>query len=225
MRFHQIHFVTLFLISFTAEGAILQTVTGPVVATGGGAGTNLIDTTNDAGDWIDGINGGGSVYLAFDWVISNNAGETGSGGFFGGLGVYNGGGERLLIGNGWSETSYSGGTGAGGISDTGVPYQVGVPVRLVTRLTLVDGGTNNDSWEMWVDPANGDEGNPQAGNAAFTLDDFTRLTHRAGNSPGEAILSNLVVATTWDDVVPIPEPGSSWFIVAAGVLMGWRRRR
>lgn len=195
-------------------GEIIQTVPGPVEATNGGSGVDLITVDTDLDDWIDSFNAGGrAIYLSFDWVITDNAGETGGGGFFGGLGFYDGGAERLLLGNGWSQLSFSGGTGAQGISDTGVPYEVGTPVKIVGRLIAVNDGASNDTWEMWVNPEHGDENSPQTGSNTFTIDNFTRVTHRAGNGTGAATLSNLVIADSWDDVVP-PAPSGPLEVTA-----------
>ncbi len=181
----------------SAHAEIIQTISGPDDASGGGDGNTLIDTTNDTDDWIDTLNAGGTVFIGFDWVITNNAGETGTGGFFGGLGVYNGSDERLLIGNGWASLTFSAGAG-GTIEDTGVAYVVGETVRIVTELTVVAEGASNDTWRTWINPDASDLATPGAQRTDWTIGDFTQITHRAGNDPGASTMTNIIVA---DDFV------------------------
>ncbi len=203
------------------NAAVIQTVAGPLVATGGGVGATIIDTASDTGDWIDTINAGGTIFIGFDWTIDNNAGETGGGGFFGGLGVYNGGTDRLLIGNGWDQLVYGGGKGAGG-DDTSIAYVVGTTVRVVVELTTTNGGADNDTWKMWIDPGTGDLASPDAQKLDWTIDDITKITNRAGNTPGQATMENLVVADTFASAIPEP---SSIALLGLGGLVIFRRRR
>jgi hypothetical protein len=205
-----------------AQAAVLQTITGPDTASGGGIGNVIVDTSNDTGDWIDSLNAGGTVFIGFDWTITDNAGESGSGGMFGGMGVYDGTGERLLVGNGWSNLDYSAGA-SGTIESTGIDYVIGDTVRIVAELTIVNDGASNDTWKMWVNPSAGDEATPNAQRTDWTIDDFTQITHRVGNDPASATMENIVIADTFADAVP--EPSSTAFLGLAGLALILRRRK
>ena len=205
-----------------AQAAVLQTISGPDVASGGGQGNTLVDTTNDTGNWIDDVNAGGTVFIGFDWTITNNAGETGTGGFFAGLGVYNGGAERLLVGNQWNSLGYGAGASGTG-NETGIAYTVGQTVRIVTELTITNDGSGKDTWRMGVDPGVGDQANHDAEHLTWTIDDFTKLTHRAGNDPGSATMENIVIADAFADAVP--EPSSAALLGLGGLALIFRRRK
>ncbi|MGB0992752.1 MAG: PEP-CTERM sorting domain-containing protein [Akkermansiaceae bacterium] len=220
-------FLTLFTLSAAtsaSNAAVLQTIAGPDTATGGGVGNVIVDTSSDTGDWIDTLNAGSTVFVGFDWTITNNAGETGAGGFFGGLGVYNGAGERLLIGNGWPQLTYSGGA-SGTIEDTGIAYTLNTTVRIVAELTTTNDGSGNDTWRMWVDPSTGDLGSPDAERTDWTIDDLTQLTHRAGNSPASTTMSNVVIADDFSSAVSVPEPSSAALVGLGGMAFILRRRK
>jgi hypothetical protein len=81
---------------------------------------------------------------------------------------------------------------------------------------------------MWVNPQNSDEGTPLISRNDWTIDNFTKLSNRAGNGSGQATLSNLNVATTWNDVVvAVPEPSAFLFGgLVCGVLgVNYARKR
>ena len=172
---------------------ILQSDPELTTASGGGADLVRIDESNDSDDWITSVNSsGGTIYIGFDWTVTNNAGETGGGGFYGGLELYEGGAERLLIGNDWSSTNYAlGGPGFSEVSS--ISYEVGTPVRLVCKLEMVVDG--NDSASLFVNQES--EGTPDA--SLSRNYNFTRLVHRTGNNSGESNLENLIIATTYAD--------------------------
>lgn len=207
--------------SLSASAAVIQTVAGPDVATGGGAGNTLIDTSSDTGDWITSLSNGGTMYIGFDFTVDNNAGEGGGGGFFAGLGFYNGGAERALVGNAWTGLNY-GIAGPIGANASSTAYAVGTTVHLVAKLTVVDGGTANDTIELFINQLT--EGSADA-SVTGTLDDFTSLTHRAGNGAGQTTLSNLVVADDYLSAAAVPEPSSSALLSLGGLALILRRRK
>lgn len=209
----------------SSHGAIIQTVAGPNVATGGGVGNTLIDDTTDTGDWITGLNGGGTMYIGFDWTVDDNDFETGTGGFFGGMGFFNGttaAGERALVGNDWVSLNFAVAR-PGAESASAIPYVIGTSARLVVKITVTDGGVDDDILELFVNQNS--EGIADA-SASYTLDDFTQITHRAGNGFGQTTLSNLIVADDFASAAAVvPEPSSSFMFALGGAALILRRRK
>ena len=210
---------TLVAASGFANAAIIQTLAGPENATGGGQGSTLIDTSNDTNDWITTLSGGGTIYIGFDWTVTDNAGETGGGGFFGGLGFYDGGTERALVGNSWNSLNF-GVAGPIGENNSSTAYEIGTTVRLIAKITVTDGGTGNDTIELFINQDT--EGTADA-SVTGTLDDFTQITNRAGNGSGAATLANLIVAD--DYISAVPEPSSSILFTLGGMALLLRRRK
>lgn len=212
-------FAMVLLLCGSLQGAVIQSVAGPQIATGG-AQNVLIDNTSDTGNWMDDWNAGTPYYIGFDWTIDNNAGETGGGGFFGGLNLYNGGAEVAGVGNGWGDLEYTPfWPGHSGQGSTGINYVVGNTVRLVAELDI-----DTDSIKVWVNPTSADFATPDGTTNARDLQQITRIVHRAGNGTGQATLTNLVVADTFASAVPEP---STLTLLALGMLglLGWKRRR
>lgn len=211
------------VLSDRASAILVQEEAGPFIASSG-TGNTIIDSSNDDSNWLDSLNNGIQAYfISYDWTINNNAGETGSGGFFGGLTLFDNADERLLIGNSWDSLKY--GVGAGGTFPDLDPadYSVGSTVTLVAKIEVNAG---NDAWQVWLNPENADELTPDASNSNWNFGSISRLEHRAGNNAGQATLSNFKVATAWGDVVAVPEPSAFLFgSLVCGVLGSIRRRR
>jgi len=224
IRFCAVLVAVAFLACGSLEATVIQSVAGPQVASGGTQNV-LIDTTSDTGNWMDDWNAGTAYFFGFDWTVDNNAGETGTGGFFGGLNLYNGGGERAGVGNSWAPLDYSpfwpGHTSQG---STGINYVVGNTVRLVAEIDI-----DTDSIKVWVNPTSGDFATPDGTTSARDLQTITRICHRAGNGPGQATLANLVVADTFASAVgqsAIPEPATMCALgLAVAGLGGYSRKR
>ncbi len=203
-----------------SSGAIIQSVAGPINGSDGGAGTVIVDTSNDTGDWITNLNAGQTTFIRFDWTISNNNGESGTGGFYGGMGVF-GAGELLLVGNGWESLNYGAGAGPT-IENSATAYTVGETVSLLVQLSQNTGGL--DTWKVWVNPDGSSlESAPDIERTDWNLDGISQFTSRAGGSPGAATISNLTVASSFSDVVP--EPSSSVMLLTGLAGMALRRRR
>jgi hypothetical protein len=168
---------------------------GPTTATGGANGTSLITTANDLANWLTANAAGNSIpladpaatgtyYFGFDWQITNNAGETGAGGFFGGLWFFDGAAERGGLGNGWGPVNYGfAGPGWDANFAPASPYQVGTAVRMVVKVTFNAAG--DDTLTAWLNPAAGvAEGSQTVPVATTTRNfEFDALTSAPATAP------------------------------------------
>lgn len=185
-----------------------------------GADALRINESNDTGGWINTLNTrGGTVYIAFDWNITDNNAETGSGGFFGGLSINTDDTEKLLIGNDWNSLNYAL-LKFTDVSDTAIPYVLNTTVRLVCKLEMVTNG--DDSAFLFVDQAT--EGVADATRVGDYS--FNTLIHRTGNGTGSSDLENLVVATTYDEAYygPSLPPAPVWITIESSdteVILSW----
>lgn len=190
----------------------------------------IIDTTNDTADWLTANPAGnglaltdgaatGTYYFGFDWTIDNNAGETGGGGFFGGLWFYQDGSERPGFGNGWGPVTYGlAGPGGDALVAPATPYAVGVKARIVGKIQYMAGG--DEIVTMWVNPIGGAAEGAQVGVPVVTTTrNFTTnsVRLRTGNAPGASTLENLMVATDF-------ESAAAWDFDNDGLPDGWERK-
>ena len=208
------------LASIGANAALIQTVAGPVSHTGGGVGATILDTSNDTGDWMDDLTSANTFFIGFDYTINDNN----SGGYFGGLGLYDGGVESSLFGNRFGGTEYGANiTGGSTGGDAGVTYTVGNTVRIVFEMSTVGGSTaNDDTWNMWIDPSASDLGSPLIGGTDAEFDGVDQFTVRAGNGTAESTIANLRVSSSF--AASIPEPSGPLLIGLGGLSLLLRRR-
>ena len=208
----------------------LQWIPGPVSVTGGGPGVLLIDTSNDLGDWLstnpagNGLaltdaNATGTYYFGFDWTITNNSGETGGGGFFGGLWLYQDGAERPGFGNGWGPMAYGiAGPGGDALASPTTLYSVGQKVRLVAKIQYMAGG--DEIITLWVNPNGGQAEGSQSGVPVVTTTRnaaMNRVRLRTGNGSGASTLERLMISTDFASA-------AAWDLDGDGMADGWERR-
>lgn len=201
---------------------------GPVNATGGGNGTSMITTANDFANWLTANAAGngialadpaatGTYYFGFDWQISNNAGETGAGGFFGGLWFFDTGAERGGLGNGWGPVNYGlAGPGWDTNFAPASPYAIGTTVRMVLKVTF--NAAADDTLKAWLNPAAGvAEGSQTVPVANSTRNfEFDALNLRTGNGTGASQLNRLMISTDF-------ESAAVWDGDGDGLPDGWER--
>lgn len=99
---------------------------------------------------------GGSkqVWLAFEGRQHTNVNGNTATSSYGGLGLFRGESERLLIGKAWgADYQWRAGTGWG-LTGTATPVSTLEPTKIVVRIILVDGNaTPNDTLHVWLNPA------------------------------------------------------------------------
>jgi hypothetical protein len=203
---------------------------GPVSHTGGGTGVVLINAANDLADWLtlnaagNGINladpaATGTFYFGFDWTVTNNAGETGGGGFFGGLWFYEGGTERAGAGNSWTTLNLElAGPGFSAGTTPAVPYVIGTPARLVLKVKF--NANADDNLTLWINPISGAGETGQTGVPIATANrnmECDSINLRTGNGTGASTLQRLMVATDF-------ESAATWDGDNDGLPDGWERR-
>ncbi len=209
-----------------ASASVLFNLAGPQVATGGGDGASIVNTGNDAADWITtgGYDTGSAtvpLYFTFTMNITNNAGETGGGGFFTALQLYKAG-ERFAVGNTWTSLNW-GGFGGGDYDLTGNPaYVIGTPATFVMKLDQAASTAT-----VWFNPnLTVLEGAQPAGittirSGLTTNDEFDSVNIRAGNDAGSTTFSNITIQNTTP--FGVPETGSA--VLAGVAALGLFRRR
>ena len=223
----------LFMSCFAAPAVSAQAIdwrTGPVSHTGGGNGIALVNAANDVADWItlnaagNGINladplASGTYYFGFDWTVTNNAGETGGGGFFGGLWFYEGGTERGGAGNSWGTLNLEmAGPGFFASSTPAVPYVIGTPARLVLKVKF--NANADDNLTLWLNPIAGAGESGQTGVPIATATrnmECDSINLRTGNGTGASTLQRLMIASDF-------ESAAIWDGDNDNLPDGWERR-
>ena len=230
-----------------AHAATLQTWTGPTTVTGGGVGTQLVNTTNDAGDWLTAngnyTTGTSSVALYFQFNLSlNNIGSgTGGSDFFTAFQLVMGSpnnvtNERLAIGNNSASSNWSGfQSGAGAFGDFELNGNAGVggsnPVSVsesVTFILKLEQSTNSAT--IWFNPnvslseVGQDPGFTTHLTGLGVEDTFDSIWLRAGTTTGSTTFSNMSVRND-TPFISVPEPSYGLLLGIAGTIILLGRRR
>ncbi len=161
----------------------------------------------------------GVVYLAMSAQQGNDAPADGS---FGGLGLFEGGGEKFLIGKTWGVTDEWSVAGPG-VPQTlsGVDSSTGAMQTVLTKIDI-DGGLV----EMWV-LDNGETGPSGAADASAVLSfGFDELRLRGGNGGETNFQFDWIrVATSAEEAVTgVPEPASLGLLCLGGLAILGRRK-
>lgn len=107
----------------------------------------------------------------------------------------------------------------------------GTSYNLVISLSKSTPGasSNYDTLSVWKDPAFGDLGTPlgtvtlDIGRSSISTIGFRSVNNEAGNI---YLVDNLILGTTWADVVPVPEPSTLAFaFLGTAFLLGGRRAK
>lgn len=177
----------------------------------------------------------GTLYFKYTvaFPASNNTTEN----YFAGYQLYEGGAERLGIGNGWNQYAYSAfATGTGDYdlnSSNPEPFVNYQEVRstdtitIVFRVDYVSGG--NDAITVWLNPDLGL--NEASQSASLTTSFFANATFndirlREGGGGGGWNFSNIAIAENSTDsgFFAVPEPSAA-LLGAVGLISLLRRKR
>ena len=221
--------VTSVLIAAQASAAVLFSLPGSQTVVNGEP--SLVNTTNDAGDWITaGANNYSDntsttpLYMQFSMRVDNQATETTSGGFFTAFQLFKTGSERFAVGNTWDSINW-GGFGGGDYDLTGSPaYVVGTPAIFVLKIDQAAGSAT-----IWFNPdtAVAEASQPagittvRTGLGTNLQFDEIRIRAGGGNALAATTFSGITIQNT---TVFVPEPGSA-VLGALGLLTLLRRRR
>jgi hypothetical protein len=165
----------------------------------------------------------GTVWLSvLESLVSGDANQR-----WGGLSLFDNGGERLFIGARWQQTTWglerSGGGGGGNsavaISDT--------PAWLVVRIDFnAAAGGVNEVVSLWVNPSSASEPLVGAADVTFESNDFgfNRVRVGSGNLADKRFnFDEIRLGTEWSDVVP--EPMTLLLLGAGALATAVSRRR
>lgn len=168
-------------------------------------GLSLIPFTSAGDDWLGTNYGTGSsrtLYMRSTMTVLNNAGETGSGGFYNGYHFELGNQERLLVGNNWVSLNwgYSGGNSGAGDHDVNPVTTINLnePHTLVTRIDFNPAG--NDTVTIYFDPDFSQPELAQSSGIVTTFNganQFDNIRLRCGNgNDAITVFSNVMVSAT-----------------------------
>lgn len=194
---------TLMSAAVPVYATVLYSEAGPFVINESGGGTNLpgLTLTRDA-------SATGTLY--FRYTVTNPASNSSNEGYYAGMQMWEGGSERLGIGNAWGPHAYSAFGTAGGELDlksaTPEGGQVWQLVRAADVTTIVykvsynAGG--NDSVTVWLNPnlsLTEAEQNPALVTTFQANATFTEIHLREGGGGAGWTYSNIAIAdTAWD---------------------------
>jgi hypothetical protein len=164
---------------------------GRVTALPGQEGARLVSTLQEPPPGDTKV-----VWISFEGQQFTNMGATDLVASYGGLGLYKGGQEQLLIGKSWGgDYQWRAGTGQGLVGPA-TPVSTLSRTFIIARITMVDGiATANDTLDVWLNPADFSTvaalGAPQISRTDPDLS-FDTLRIRAGSGDGR------ITAESWE---------------------------
>jgi hypothetical protein len=189
--------------SFTVDSypALPVSLTGPFTVSGGGS-TIILDAQNESLGSQYGATSTNVLYTRFSMEFTdvNNGGSStpnSGGGCYGGLQFWQGGNQKLLVGDGWADVNWSLGANVPNEDLSPVtPIVAGTWHTLVVKSVYVSGG--NTAVKVWLDPdftkSEGNQPNPPV---VLSVDNtFDNIMLRCGNGTATAEFSNIILAAT-----------------------------
>jgi len=216
------------LLLVPAHAAVLYTSPGPIAIDESGSGSNLaglsLSRSTTATD---------SLYFRFTLsnLLSNSTNEN----YYAAFQFFDGGAEKLGLGNAWDAYAYSAfNTAAGNLDlksatpEAGVGYQLvraaDSPITIAVQIDFVNGG--NDNVTVWLAPDFNLTTAAQATalTTTFAADvTFSEIHLREGGGGGGWTYSDIRVANSAAEIGFIPEPSVT--LLGGISLLGLLRRR
>jgi hypothetical protein len=215
--------------TFSYPDGVLTTVASPLWVGHSGTGTFIpvaagqISLAQGSGSRQDvnratgsTIGAGQTWYAGFDVAVSGGSATAYFAHFISGTSVF---GDRLFVTPTTGDFTF-GISQAGGAPDVswGTALSFGTTYRVVLSYDF-DTGAN----KLWVNPTvSGDTSITWSGVASTA---FTGFAFRQGSGDSVQVIDNLVVGTTFNDVVVVPEPASAAIIGLGLLALGFVRRQ
>ena len=212
-----------------SQAAVVFTSAGPITANETGSGSNLSGMTVTRSSTASDV-------LYFKYTVTNPASNSTNENYYAGLQLWEGGNERLGVGNAWGPYAYSAFATAGSdvdlhsaMSETGQVWQLvraSDTTTLVFKVEYVNGG--NDNISVWLNP---DLGLSEAAQNSALLTTFQanatfdEVRLREGGGGSGWTFSNIAIATSGTDTGFFIPEASSALLGGLGVLVLTRRRR
>lgn len=214
----------------TCPAAVLYTNSGPISVDETGAGSNLPGMTLARGS-------SASDTLYFKFTVTNPASNHTTENYYAGFQLWEGGNERLGVGNAWNPHAYSAFATAAGDPDlksatpeSGQFWQLVKSTDLTTiviRVDFVDAA--NDNITVWLNPDFGLTEAAQSSALTTTFQanaTFNEIHLREGGGGGGWTYSNIAIAENGMDTGFFAVPESSVALLGGlGALSLLRRRR
>ncbi len=156
--------------------------------------------------------------------------------YFAAFQLYQGGTERLGVGNAWENLAYSVfNTSVGRLDlnsatpESGQSWQVVRNTDLTTIVFKIQyNSSGNDNVTAWLNPTAGSEASQLSSlTTMFTANGtFDQIRLREGGGGGGWTYDNLAIATDFNDIVPVPEPINVAYAIFSGIALltvGYRR--
>ncbi|MBN8456403.1 MAG: hypothetical protein J0M04_00960 [Verrucomicrobia bacterium] len=214
----------------TCPAAVLYTNAGPISVDESLAGSNLPGLSLSRGS-------SAADTLYFKFTVTNPASNSTTENYYAGFQLWEGGGERLGVGNAWGAYAYSAFSTASGDLDlksaNPEPSQFYQLVRntdlttIVIRVDFVNGG--NDNVTVWLNPDLGLTEDAQSSSLTTTFQanaTFNEIHLREGGGGGGWTYSDIAIAQNGMDTGFFAVPESSVALLGGlGVLSLLRRRK
>lgn len=182
----------------TGSVSLPAVIPGPYTVGNGGSGLSIFTPSGDA--WLStnyNENANRTLFVRFSAAFLDLNGETGSGGGFGGLELYEDGNERFLMGNNWGSLNWSvAATVPDSDMNPATPVVLGEWHTVAAKFEFLGG--LSDKVSVWLDPdfTQPLDGQPQTPVEFSGNFSFNTINLRCGNGTAQASFSNIVCAAT-----------------------------
>lgn len=217
--------------TLSTRASVLYSAAGPILANETGVGTNLAGLSLGRGTTA-------SDTLYFTYSVANPQSNMSNEAYLAGFTFFDGGIEKLGIGNStpaWAYSAYNASSGSvdfnSATPESGFNYQLvraADTMVFVFRIDFVSGG--NDNVTVWLNPNLGltEAAQNPALKTTFTADaTFTEIHLRESGGGSGWNVANISIATSGTDAgfFAVPEPGVATVLLLSGLACMGRRRK